>query len=124
MEQTCTLQPMEDRKPAQVDMLQSGAGLLAGAAVCGELTDQSVPDGPYSMERTHAGVVLEELHSVGRTHAGAVHEGLSRILEKSGSSGFNQRSKPSDKRWLLKFLQFILRKENSHCGDLRKLFSV
>ena len=41
--------------------------------VGGPLPEQSIPEGLYPMERTHAGTVLEELQPVGRTHVGAVH---------------------------------------------------
>ena len=33
----------------------------------GDSWDQSVPDGPYPMEKTHAGAIPEELRPVGRT---------------------------------------------------------
>lgn len=36
------------------------------------LPDQSIPEGPYAMERIHTGTVLEELQQMGRTHVEAV----------------------------------------------------
>jgi len=40
------------------------------------MLEQSVPKGPYTVERTHARTGFEELQPVVRTHVGAVHEGL------------------------------------------------
>ncbi|KAK4818137.1 hypothetical protein QYF61_006736 [Mycteria americana] len=52
-----------------------------------ELTlEQSVPEGLYPMERTHARAVHEELQPMGRTHTGEVHEGLSPVGRAYGDS--------------------------------------
>lgn len=48
---------------------------FSGSMVCGSPTlQQSIPEGPHPLKRTHSGAILQELQPVGRSHIGAVHK--------------------------------------------------
>lgn len=49
------------------------------------MLENSVPEGLYPVERTHAGAVIEELQPMGRPHVGEVQEALQPMLEKENS---------------------------------------
>ncbi|GAB0180894.1 AN1-type zinc finger protein 5-like [Grus japonensis] len=66
------LQPMEDPTLEQVDAPKGGCGPIGGP-----MLEQSVPEGLYPVEGTHAGAVGEELQPEGRTHVAEVRGGLS-----------------------------------------------
>ena len=50
--------------------------------------EQSAPKRLHPLERTHAGVVLEELQQVARIHTGKCHGGLSPV---GGTPGWSRK---------------------------------
>jgi len=51
------------------------------------MLEQSIAEGLYSIERVHAGAVLEELQPRGKTHVGEINEGLYPMRGSSCWSG-------------------------------------
>lgn len=80
-EATAGGQPTLEQAPSRSCSLwkgaHAGAGFLAGSvAHMGPMLEKTIPEGPYPIERTHAGAGLKELQPMARTDVGEVHEEL------------------------------------------------